>query len=1442
MAVMQQLLTAPEEGWSRINDNHPFFVYEGFDWVLNNSSGACWQGTQSYMNIYKRRGAIRFKFYGTKLRLVQSCGSNYADNTLISIDGGTPEKLNTYTPDYTYKKQVLVYEKTGLDRKVHEVVMLPGTTQKYGLEMDALDIDDDGYLVPMKQSVLTTPQTGWDAFTVEDIHRVLKGEWTELANEVYAKGVHNVETSVKFFFTGTDLRLTGRHSSSCGNIKITLDGKEYQSDQKYQETSHTYKELADTMFFEVYGLEDKVHEVVIEPEVGNYVVLRKAHVKEGENLIALDGFDYVGQGLEFIPPTDPNILYYGVNWAFYNETDPATFRAQNNTDAKSKRIIMDVEATDIVLIGRDYSSFSKNLEVYLDGELLNRVDTSDGAGYHHVLAEAHGLSPGKHRIEITDKDMLGMSFMGLHVNPGGKTVDTGLSGNTNTRPVKLTAPSPGYRRFDNEFPGITFGGTGWSRVSDVLAGNYSNDIRKIPAEGRDAWVKFTFYGSKVRLIQNVGADYATDATITIDGVTEPILMNDPDIVGKQSQTIVYDKEGLEKAFHEVTINCGTDMPYGIEFDAVDLDEDGFILRPMRVSAAVAVETTWARHNADNNANIMFVGQNWVAESVSGEYHTNSKYLNTVSSEQHVRFGFKGTKLRLINSHWSDYTDELMVFIDGECVGVGNMKLSSNYRQQFTFEIQNLEDKEHEVYLVSRYQARWDFDALEIDADGFLFGVTPKFHQVAVKEKLPDKVRGISYYHPSLGGSARVTDVMVGKHAAYVCHGCLDYITPYAINADGSLGANLTGRLHWGGRDSRIDQLSNLNSSVPYSYAVFHWDGYDHLVGWTKSYSQLYCWKIDPDTYYIDKDSFEVYSVCPSVQTTYSRAFWDGGKYVYFWHRGSNKIWQWDITDRHKPMAQVAQIKNEQGMQSSYTGSGMWFDVTTGTMYWGDGANESQGAWGAATQEDIFGAYYQDQIRNPNFVPKANIGNVPGTTTGTLQMNALHPNMMHGMRWGESLVHHYDVDNEHGFIIKPESVSYTQTVHKEPVLIDFTFDSPYNNKYAQQKTWVKLYMRPQGETAWKYIPQPNGDPIVKHMDGVNLQIPGDEFIALGKHEVEIELINEMGRKYIHIFVDVVNDPPVVSLTVDNDTVHDENVNVAISITGELGDKASYQMLLNGEVKYDWSESEYVLPAFFLKSIRPWEMQIGTNIVEVNVREKFGLQTLEASGAVSFTKDNQAPTVQAEIHGHSMKIAIDDPDGDQIQFRVLVNEKQAVPAAGFSSVFDVPFETEYTLPYDLLNIGQNNTIKVEARDQAGDSTVWSESRLIRYAGLMFRDEYGVFYTTDIGEMLRYLDMGTVVATLPSEVKQVHLENTYGFPVRNIKLDVDQGDLDPVHETVEISKTKDPFIPESHLEFTGLQNPGDDVVFYLRITTDYEAIGGGEFKVLAEADPVWHLGAIE
>ncbi|MBD7911442.1 Ig-like domain-containing protein [Clostridium cibarium] len=144
-ATVGKQLTAPEEGWQRIDDTNNMIIYNG-TWSRYNGAGAC---GSSEIYTWTNNDSVQFKFYGTKIRILGSIASNKptgecAEVYIDNIDCG---KILEHNDNPVY--QTLVFENTSLNKGYHTVKIMTKNLALSNLNIafDAIDIDSDGKLV-----------------------------------------------------------------------------------------------------------------------------------------------------------------------------------------------------------------------------------------------------------------------------------------------------------------------------------------------------------------------------------------------------------------------------------------------------------------------------------------------------------------------------------------------------------------------------------------------------------------------------------------------------------------------------------------------------------------------------------------------------------------------------------------------------------------------------------------------------------------------------------------------------------------------------------------------------------------------------------------------------------------------------------------------------------------------------------------------------------------------------------------------------------------------------------------------------------------------------------------------------------------------------------------------------------------------------------------------
>ncbi|PPQ47765.1 hypothetical protein C5G87_16745 [Paenibacillus peoriae] len=143
-AKVGERLDKPEPGWTRYDDRSPELIY-GDDWVKI-------EDPEDYNKtalgaVHNKPSIIKFKFDGTKIRLIMNMSDSYTQKVGISIDGKV-EYFSAYRESWSHLR--LAYEKVGLERGIHDVKIwteVPSSNYVvYDYRFDAIDVDSDGKL------------------------------------------------------------------------------------------------------------------------------------------------------------------------------------------------------------------------------------------------------------------------------------------------------------------------------------------------------------------------------------------------------------------------------------------------------------------------------------------------------------------------------------------------------------------------------------------------------------------------------------------------------------------------------------------------------------------------------------------------------------------------------------------------------------------------------------------------------------------------------------------------------------------------------------------------------------------------------------------------------------------------------------------------------------------------------------------------------------------------------------------------------------------------------------------------------------------------------------------------------------------------------------------------------------------------------------------------
>ncbi|MFJ7917271.1 MULTISPECIES: hypothetical protein [unclassified Lysinibacillus] len=216
-------------------------------------------------------------------------------------------------------------------------------------------------------------------------------------------------------------------------------------------------------------------------------------------------------------------------------------------------------------------------------------------------------------------------------------------------------------------------------------------------------------------------------------------------------------------------------------------------------------------------------------------------------------------------------------------------------------------------------------------------------------------------------------------------------------------------------------------------------------------------------------------------------------------------------------------------------------------------------------------------------------------------------------------------------------------------------------------------------------------------------------------------------------------------------------------------------------------------------------------------------------------NTTAKIDISIDGNILKGILSDDDLTRVQYRVLLNNGHFYPTDGsFTKLGESPQNIELVIGSKDIKIDDWNTLKVEFQDFYGTIDYWQANFIGTYSGLMFKDIYGKYFSSEIGEVLQYLDFGIIIAGQTTLEHEIVLKNQYGYDVENVHLFANTTNF-PTGMTCEFSTSNSPFIPQPDLRLSGVLKNNEEKSFFIRLKTELGSTpdANGSFDIIVRAD---------
>lgn len=298
--------------------------------------------------------------------------------------------------------------------------------------------------------------------------------------------------------------------------------------------------------------------------------------------------------------------------------------------------------------------------------------------------------------------------------------------------------------------------------------------------------------------------------------------------------------------------------------------------------------------------------------------------------------------------------------------------------------------------------------------------------------------------------------------------------------------------------------------------------------------------------------------------------------------------------------------------------------------------------------------------------------------------------------------------------------------------------------------------------------------------------------------------------------------------ENFVVKDASTEQAISANG-----MKYKEL-NAITDKQWKTwiSEYLNIGVFLKD-NPRDTIISA-VESVSYKDFLPRNTSTISNTSLYILNTTAK-IDLQLNGNLLKGVLSDDDLTRVQYRVSLNGQYYYPSDGsWTKLGESPQNIVLSFSSSDVKIDDWNTVKVEFRDFYGTIDYWQNQFMGTYSGLMFKDVYGQYYSSEIGEVLNYLDFGVIIAGQTTIEHEVILKNQYGYDVKDIHLYANTSKF-PTGMVLEFSDSLSPFSPQPELRLKRTLTNNEEMSFFIRLKTELGATpdANGSFDIIVRAE---------
>lgn len=289
----------------------------------------------------------------------------------------------------------------------------------------------------------------------------------------------------------------------------------------------------------------------------------------------------------------------------------------------------------------------------------------------------------------------------------------------------------------------------------------------------------------------------------------------------------------------------------------------------------------------------------------------------------------------------------------------------------------------------------------------------------------------------------------------------------------------------------------------------------------------------------------------------------------------------------------------------------------------------------------------------------------------------------------------------------------------------------------------------------------------------------------------------------------------------DSIHAQDITITFDIIDNEEDSCTYEVSVNG---VDILATTVVPDGGNISLIiQNTSMIVGSNAVKVIATDSRGASS---TNTAYITKNDSAPTFIGILTDNMYRVTIGDADNDMIKYKVTFN---GIDMTSYGDLVQSPLQFTYVIDKRKILIGKTNTLIVTAMDSLGVTSTVEEDFIGTYYGILFEDSGSNFYSTDIGDVLKKLDFGTVISSQTSLTKELKILNKTNSGITGLRVSVPSSLVNGA--IPELCATQDFATPVTSLQIGSLV-ANENISIWTRIRSSSKIIGKEDFTITTTA----------